>query len=414
MPFDGTANITALPARLAPSAQMITDWNLALENGWYQGLNALNAPNALWNLGIVEAHTAGWVTQTVHSFTSDSSSNSQVWRRDRNNNTWGSWYRLQLTQEEQDTRYVKLTGNETIAGVKTFSSSPIVPTPTTDFQATTARSTNITVNVGVGQAYTTINQALEYLSGFYPLYKTTGVTATINLKAGFVMNEQVLVRGLNLGWITIVGEDAETIITHTALTTAFYWHYPAFGVDKGGTSPAIGQLFRFNVEKVGGGKHGLMTFGAGSSASVLAGKGFVGAGSRGIYADRGSTIDANSANASNAGGSGIYADRGSTIDADNANASNAGFYGIVAVKSSTINADNANASNAGGNGIHAANCSTINANGALVQNQTSGTARVAVHNGSIVNVVGLSATGGTAPVLNQAANTLTASGIIYQ
>lgn len=31
--------------------------------------------------------------------------------------------------------YVELTGNQTIAGIKTFSSSPIVPTPTTATQA---------------------------------------------------------------------------------------------------------------------------------------------------------------------------------------------------------------------------------------------------------------------------------------
>ena len=35
-----------------------------------------------------------------------------------------------------DSTKVALTGNETIAGIKTFSSSPIVPTPTTDTQAT--------------------------------------------------------------------------------------------------------------------------------------------------------------------------------------------------------------------------------------------------------------------------------------
>ena len=32
---------------------------------------------------------------------------------------------------------VNLTGNQTVAGIKTFSSSPIVPAPTTDFQAST-------------------------------------------------------------------------------------------------------------------------------------------------------------------------------------------------------------------------------------------------------------------------------------
>ena len=337
-----------------------------------------------------------------------------------------------------DSTAVKLTGNQTIADVKTFSSSPIVPTPTTNFQSVPLRSTNITVNVGAGQTYTTINQALEYLSGFYPMYKQSGVAATINLKAGFVMAEQVLVSGIDLGWITIVGEDAETIITHTALTTAFNGaNYPVFGVDKGGTSPVIGQLFRFNVEKAGGNKHGLMSFGAGSSANVLPGKGFIGAGGYGIYASSASTINANSANCSNAGGYGIYASSASTINAQSANCSNAGGYGIYAIDGSTINANSANCSNAGTHGIFASSASTINANSAncsnaggygiyassastitaqsaLVQNQTTGTARVAVAVGSTINTYAINTTGGTVPVFNQAVNTLTQNGIIYQ
>ena len=254
----------------------------------------------------------------------------------------------------------------------------------------TKQESNITVNVGAGGEYTTINQALEYLSGFYPLHKATGVTATINLKAGFIMNEQVLVRGLNLGWITIVGEDAETIITHTALTTAFYGSYPAFGVGKGGTSPVIGQLFRFNVEKVGGSKHGLMTVGAGSSADVLPSKGFIGAGAYGIFAADGSTINANSANCSNAGDVGIYAINASTINANSANCSNAGAYGIFANVSSTINAINA-----------------------VIQNQTTGGVRVLINYGSVIAATGINTTGGTVPTFSQAVNTLASNGIIY-
>lgn len=38
-----------------------------------------------------------------------------------------------------DAQNVKLTGNQTVAGVKTFSSSPIVPAPTTNFQAATKK-----------------------------------------------------------------------------------------------------------------------------------------------------------------------------------------------------------------------------------------------------------------------------------
>ena len=282
-------------------------------------------------------------------------------------------------------------GDETIDDIKTFTSSPIVPTPTTDFQSVPLKSTNITVDVGSGEQFTTINQALGYLSGFYPMYKKSGVTATVNLKAGFVMAEQVLVSGIDLGWITIVGEDAETIITHTALTTAFRGsNYPAFGVDKGGTSPIIGQLFRFNVEKVGGQKHGLMTIGAGSSADFLSGKGFIGAGTYGIFAAFGSITSANGVNCSNAGDSGIHALEASIVSANNANCSNAGVYGI-----------------------RAGQASIISANGAKVRNQTTGTSRVRVGEGSFINANLLDASGGTVPIFSQAANTLTNNGIIY-
>ena len=295
------------------------------------------------------------------------------------------------SQNYINTNFVGVNNAQNITAVKTFTVSPIVPTPTTDFQSVPLRSTNITVNVGAGQTYTTINQALEYLSGFCPMYKKSGVTAIINLKAGFVMAEQVLVSGIDLGWFTIVGEDAETIITHTALTTGFNGtNYPAFGVDKGGTSPIIGQLFRFNVEKVGGNKYGLMAFGAGSSANVLSAKGFIGAGT-----------------------SGIYAAASSSINADGANCSNAGSYGIYAAASS-INANGANCSNAGTSGIYAHTASTINARDAIVQNQTTGTARVGILDGSHIDATGINTTGGTVPVFSQAVNTLTGNGIIYQ
>ena len=275
-------------------------------------------------------------------------------------------------------------------------------------------TSNITVNVGPNEAYKTINEALEYLTQFYPVYKQSGITATINLKAGFVMAEQVLVSGIDLGWITIVGEDAETIITHTALTTAFYGSYPVFGVDKGGTSPIIGQLFRFNVEKVGGGKHGLMTFGAGSGANILSGKGFIGAGTHGIVAAQGSAINANGANASNAGAFGVYADGGSTINASSINASNAGSSGVYADFGATINSPYVNASNAGSSGMYAGVRSTINAFQALIQNQTTGTFRIVVSYGSTIEAAGINTTGGTVPVFSQTVNTLTSNGIIYQ
>ena len=192
-----------------------------------------------------------------------------------------------------------------------------------------------------------------------------------------------------MGWVTITGADAETTITNTALSTNFTTadygldSYPAFGVSKGGVLPRINQLFRFDVANVGGEKHGIMAVGAGSSADVFAGAGVNDAGTDGIRAYSGSTINATAADASGAGSTGIVASRGSTINADAANASGAGTDGILASEGSTINAQGANASGAGTNGISAVNGSTINA-------------------------------GAATGTLSQAINTVTGGGIIFQ
>ena len=132
----GTLANARLPARLQAAAQTITDWNNALENGWYQGSQAANAPEGVldWWLGYVEAHYDRWVTQTVHRFTVDAPANTQIWRRSSadNNGTrvWGAWFKLQLSQAEQDARYALTAhahGNITNAGaIGTTASLPII------------------------------------------------------------------------------------------------------------------------------------------------------------------------------------------------------------------------------------------------------------------------------------------------
>lgn len=108
----GTLENARLPARLQATAQTITDWDNALENGWFQGNQAANAPEGVldWWLGYVEAHGWNrWLTQTVHRFTADAPTNTHIWRRSSSDNgtarVWGAWYKLQLSQGEQDARY---------------------------------------------------------------------------------------------------------------------------------------------------------------------------------------------------------------------------------------------------------------------------------------------------------------------
>ena len=108
----GTLANDRLPARLQADAQTISDWNDAVENGWYQGSQAANAPDGVLDkwLGYVEVHNAIWVTQTVHSFTADAPANTHIWRRSSLDNgsgsrVWNAWHKLQLSQAEQDARY---------------------------------------------------------------------------------------------------------------------------------------------------------------------------------------------------------------------------------------------------------------------------------------------------------------------
>lgn len=65
------------------------------------------------------------------------------------------------TKKYVDDSTVGISGDETIAGVKTFSSSPIVPTPTTDFQTATKKYADDLAIAGSPDASTTVKGIVE-------------------------------------------------------------------------------------------------------------------------------------------------------------------------------------------------------------------------------------------------------------
>ncbi len=65
------------------------------------------------------------------------------------------------TKTYVDDSTVGISGDETVAGVKTFSSSPIVPTPTTDYQASTKKYVDDTAVAGAPNASTTVKGIVE-------------------------------------------------------------------------------------------------------------------------------------------------------------------------------------------------------------------------------------------------------------
>lgn len=91
-----------------------------------------------------------------------------------------------------------------------------------DIKKTAKNLVNQTVNIPVGpqEEYTTINEALEFLSTRETEYRQAGVKVTITLQSDYVMEEQVLVNDKDLGWITILNdagseENTEQVVAFT-------------------------------------------------------------------------------------------------------------------------------------------------------------------------------------------------------
>ena len=84
---------------------------------------------------------------------------------------------------ELDTAFsgkVATTGDESIAGVKTFTSSPVVPTPTTDFQAATKAYVDDNAGGGGGALWGTSRIGLDALVAgeYYGTSLATGVSSS--------------------------------------------------------------------------------------------------------------------------------------------------------------------------------------------------------------------------------------------
>ena len=69
---------------------------------------------------------------------------------------------------------------------------------------------DITKTVGNGGDFTTLNLAINWCKKVMP----NGHTVTLQLVAGFIMAEQILLENVNLGFVTISSIDATNFITN--------------------------------------------------------------------------------------------------------------------------------------------------------------------------------------------------------
>ena len=259
--------------------------------------------------------------------------------------------------------------------------------------------------VNVPSDFATINLAIEHLVNGYINGFTDSQTniATINLESGFVMKEQVMIEGHDLGWITIIGDDPVTNIDTDFITTAVDYGYanpPAFYVSDGGL-PIIGQLFQFigTGEKIG------ITVFSSSKATILDGCGVKNA-YIGCYIGRLSTALGVGSIFSDSIRFGIHVSDNSSGAFKSANFSGAGEVGAYANIASNLGVILADGTNCTVSGAWAENTSTIDAQ--QFDGTGAGEFGVKITNGSIVNALSLVGT------MSETPNTLTSKGIIFK
>jgi len=134
-----------------------------------------------------------------------------------------------ITLAASDVGAVATSGNETIAGIKTFSSSPLVPTPTTDYQASTKKYVDDSVS-GLGDvsgpASSTDNAIVRFDSTTGKLIQNSLVTADDSGSVNIPSGQSYKIDGIALTY-SDVGADASgaaatvqgNLNTHTGYTT---------------------------------------------------------------------------------------------------------------------------------------------------------------------------------------------------
>jgi hypothetical protein len=109
---------------------------------------------------------------------------------------------------------------------------------------------DITVTVGSGGDFSTINDALSYLvNNFFPGYypNTRATKAKIRILSGTTINEQILIDGIDLSWITIESDDSTVPVNTNNFVRAPDLIRPFILGVNGARIPIINVLFNITT-----------------------------------------------------------------------------------------------------------------------------------------------------------------------
>lgn len=290
---------------------------------------------------------------------------------------------------------VGLAGNETIAGVKTFSSSIVIPNATAnnhslplgqaDSRYAKLLTENLEWTVGTGGKFTNLNDALsEALK-----YNKSNIIV-IKLKSGFVFNEKIVFSNANFNNVIIRSEDAivkvnpnNAVFSNTLVNYLFLANYSI--------TPIIDIKVDLNPSENSNSTKKIVFLGLyqNSRGIISQKKGCMNAVWDAIMVEQASALFADSCIIENAGYDGVFCSKGSIVDASNATIKGTARYGILARFGGYVNANNAN-----------------------LINQTQGT--LLQSEGGIIYAHELVTTGSTATQTNITPNQPTSYGIIFK
>lgn len=216
----------------------------------------------------------------------------------------------------------------------------------------TVISEEFTRTVGAGGDYPTINDALKDLSLKTPSYVDPKEYSSIvqpvfkiKLLSGFVMAEQIVCQGVDLGWLVIESEDDEVRIDRQALTIDVSGRFPAFGARDFGVLPLIGAKFAMNESGEASLRDGVFVTN-GSAVNVLAGCGIRNSGARGLHVSNNSRCNARGSVFRQSKEAGFRAANGSRCSIRDANFNDSGTNALQISTSSVIDARAVEALNA--------------------------------------------------------------------
>jgi len=292
-------------------------------------------------------------------------------------------------------------------------------------------TSTITVTVGSGGDFATINDALEYLvENYLPIYTKTshGVNAIINLLSGFTMEEQVLVKFLDLSWIDIMAEDVLVPVSRAALTDTYGGYEYAFCCICGGKLPRIRTTFSMDTSGTDSSQCGIIVA-EGGEAQILPGKGFRDATLHNIYITKNSKVLMEDAYFGYAGGIGVYVSQNCVVDARGVEIAHSGSHGVLVEHSSLVNLYEASIAESNDNGVFVRGGSYVQARASYIN--ICGNNAFEARDGAIINAaactlasitnLAFSVSGGgiiiasnTSGSTSQTANTITSDGLIIQ